>query len=97
MIGMVHLDTLITWIQTISLCVGLCRMTPGRLTQNGGIINTPMVAGIGEVEPGSLDNLLCRVPLSRIGQPEEAARVWELLLSDEKLNTVGLFLPPRMA
>ena len=80
MIGMVLLDTLIAWIQAISSYVGLCRMTPGQLTQNRGAINTPMVAG---VDPGHLDKLLNMVPLSRMGQPEEAASVWAFLLSDE--------------
>ena len=80
MIGMVLLDTLMARIQAISSYVSLCRKTLGRLTQNRGVINTPMVAG---VDPGHLDNLLNRVPLSRIGQPEEAASVWAFLLSDE--------------
>lgn len=55
-------------------------MTPGRLTQDRGFINTPMMAG---VEPALLGNLLSRVPLSRVGQPEEAASLWAFLLSDE--------------
>ena len=55
-------------------------MIPGRLTQTRGAIKTPMVAG---VDPGLLDKLLNMVPLSRMGQPEEAASVWAFLLSDE--------------
>ena len=80
MIEMVLLDTLLAWIQAISPCVGHCRMTSGRLTQDRGIINTPMMAG---VQPGLVDNFLSRVPLSRVGQLEEAASVWAFLLSDE--------------
>ena len=80
MIGMVLLDTLLAWVQAIPSYVGLCRMTPGRLTHNRGAINTPMAAGI---DPSHLDKLLKGVPLSRIGQPEEAASVWAFLLSDE--------------
>ncbi len=41
-----------------------------------------MVAGLGGVESGKLE-VFNRVPLSRIGQPEEAASVWAFLLSDE--------------
>ena len=77
---MVLLNTLIAWIQAISFSVGLCRMTPGRLTRNRGAIQTPIVAG---VDPGHLNKLLNGIPLSRIGQPEEAASVWAFLLSDE--------------
>lgn len=41
-----------------------------------------MVAGLGGVESGKLE-VFNRVPLLRIGQPEEAASVWAFLLSDE--------------
>ena len=41
-----------------------------------------MVAGLGEVESGKIE-VVNRVPLSRIGQPKEAACVWAFLLSDE--------------
>ena len=81
MIGMLLLDALIAWIQAISSYVGLCRMIPGRLTQNRGAINTPIASGV--VDSSRVDKFLDRVPLSRIGQPEEAASVWAFLLSDE--------------
>ena len=80
MIWMVLLDSLITWIQAISSYGGLCRMTPGRLTQDRGAINTPIASG---VDPSHWVKFFDRVPLSRIGQPEEAASVWAFLLSDE--------------
>ena len=41
-----------------------------------------MVAGLGGVESGKLE-VYDRAPLSRIGQPEEAASIWAFLLSDE--------------
>ena len=90
MIGMVLLDTLLAWVQAIPAYVGLCRMTPGRLTHNRGAINTPMVAG---VDPGKLEQLLKGVPLSRMGQPEEAASVWAFLLSDEAKYSRSRALP----
>lgn len=40
-----------------------------------------MVAGLGGVESAKLE-MFNRVPLSRIGQPEEAASVRAFLLSD---------------
>lgn len=65
-----------------SMCCASAAAILDRLRQNRGIFNTPMVAGLGGVEPGKLE-VFNRALLSRIGQPEEAASVWAFLLSDE--------------
>jgi len=44
-----------------------------------------MVAQLGGVESGKL-KVFNRIPLSRIGQPEEAANVFKFLLSDEAIR-----------
>lgn len=47
-----------------------------------------MVKGLGGVESGKLE-VFNRVPLARIGQPEEAASVFAFLLSDEAKYITG--------
>ena len=55
-----------------------------------------MVAGLGGVESGKLE-VFNRVPLSRIGQPEEAASVWAFLLSDEAKYSMSSPVSPKNA
>lgn len=55
-----------------------------------------MVAGLGGVESGKLE-VFNRVPLSRIGQPEEAASVWAFLLSDEAKYSMSFPASPQNA
>lgn len=56
---------------------------------DSGIIQTPMVASIGALDEGKLDNVFDRVPLGRMGSPDEAANLFIFLLSDESTYITG--------
>ncbi|KAI1617881.1 hypothetical protein EDD36DRAFT_376889 [Exophiala viscosa] len=56
-----------------------------------GVIATPMIASFGAVESGKL-GVFDRVPIARVGEPDEIATMFAYLLSDEsKYITASTF------
>jgi NAD(P)-dependent dehydrogenase (short-subunit alcohol dehydrogenase family) len=54
-----------------------------------GAIDTPMLAGIYAADPARRDRMRERVPLRRMGRPEDVARACLYLLSDEASYVTG--------
>ena len=54
-----------------------------------GVIDTPMLDETRMVQPGSMEELLERVPLGRIAQPEEVAKLALFLASDDSAYSTG--------
>jgi NAD(P)-dependent dehydrogenase (short-subunit alcohol dehydrogenase family) len=54
-----------------------------------GAIDTPMLAGIYTADPARRDRMRDRVPLRRMGRPEDVARACLYLLSDEASYVTG--------
>jgi NAD(P)-dependent dehydrogenase (short-subunit alcohol dehydrogenase family) len=48
-----------------------------------GAIETPMLAGIYEEDPGRRERMAAKTPIRRLGRPEEIAATCLHLLSDE--------------
>ncbi|TVY37468.1 Levodione reductase [Lachnellula occidentalis] len=77
--------------------IGLTRSAANEVGERGirvnviapsGIFNTPMIASFGAVDSGKLE-VFNRVPLKRIGEPEEIANLFAWLLSDESKYVTG--------
>lgn len=69
-------------------------LAPFNIRVNGiapGLIDTPMVASI-KADPAQLAGLLSRVPLKRVGKPEEIAEVVAFLASDNSSYMTGSML-----
>jgi NAD(P)-dependent dehydrogenase (short-subunit alcohol dehydrogenase family) len=54
-----------------------------------GAIDTPMLAGIYAADPARRDRMRKRVPLKRMGRPEDVAQACVYLLSDEASYVTG--------
>ena len=54
-----------------------------------GVIDTPMLDETRMVQPGSREELLERIPLGRIAQPEEVAKLALFLASDDSAYSTG--------
>ena len=54
-----------------------------------GVIDTPMLDETRMVQPGSMEELLERIPLGRIAQPEEVAKLALFLASDDSAYSTG--------
>lgn len=48
-----------------------------------------MVSAIGALDEGKLESVFSRVPLGRMGTPDEAANLFCFLLSDESSYITG--------
>ena len=79
---------------------GSCRAAALELAEHGirvnaiapGPINTPMLAERLN-EPGGREWLEDKVPMGRLGEPEDCARGIAFLLSDESSYITGVTLP----
>ena len=54
-----------------------------------GVIDTPMLDETRMATPGSMEELLERIPLGRIAQPEEVAKLALFLASDDSAYSTG--------
>ncbi len=54
-----------------------------------GVIDTPMLDETRMVTPGNMEELLERIPLGRIAQPEEVAKLALFLASDDSAYSTG--------
>ena len=76
---------------------GMTRSAAVRLGPHGirvnsihpGVIDTPMLGVTRMATPGNMEELLGRVPLGRIGQPEEVAKLALFLASDDSAYSTG--------
>ena len=76
---------------------GMTRAAAVRLGPHGirvnsihpGAIDTPMLDETRMVQPGSMEELLERIPLGRIAQPEEVAKLALFLASDDSAYSTG--------
>jgi len=58
-----------------------------------GAIMTPMLEGSIRLRQGTIEDFRRRVPLGRVGQPEEIARAAVFLVSDDSSFITGITLP----
>ena len=76
---------------------GMTRAAAGALGRYGirvnsihpGVIDTPMLDETRMATPGSMEELLERIPLGRIAQPEEVAKLALFLASDDSAYSTG--------
>ena len=76
---------------------GMTRAAAVRLGPHGirvnsihpGVIDTPMLDETRMATPGSMEELLERIPLGRIAQPEEVAKLALFLASDDSAYSTG--------
>ena len=54
-----------------------------------GIIETPMVARMDQIEKSEMDDLTKEVPIGRLARPEEVAQVVLFLCSDATSYIIG--------